>query len=80
MRVRTKLGSALFPLTMAFAAAGCEAGQESQLASQSEVEDSAGIVVVENRSPAPDSRLDWQVGPEPDISIGTVEGGDDFQL
>lgn len=78
MSARAKLGNALFPFTIVSATAGCEAAPQSQLASQRQVEDSAGIVVVENRSPAPDSRLEWQVGL--DISIGTVEGGDDFQL
>ena len=46
----------------------------------SQTRDSAGILIVENTRPAPGSRLGWEIGPEPLVSIGTVEASDDFQL
>jgi len=44
------------------------------------VRDSAGISIVENPRPSPDSRLGWTVGTEPLVSIGTAEATLDFQL
>lgn len=44
------------------------------------VRDSAGISIVENPRPAPESRLGWTVGTEPLVSIGTTEATADFQL
>ena len=44
------------------------------------VEDSAGVVIVENEAPAPGSRLGWQVGPPPPFSIGIREGDERYQL
>ena len=45
-----------------------------------EVHDSAGIPIVENRAPAPGSRLGWVVGDEPVVSIGTRDASDAFQF
>ena len=75
----------ILPLTLALAAAGCEAAPSSETppdadAPGTRTRDSAGILIVENPRPSDDSRLGWQVSPEPVISIGTVEGGEDFQL
>ena len=39
------------------------------------IEDSAGITIVENARPAPDSRLPWEFGAQPSLSIGSVESG-----
>ena len=39
------------------------------------VEDSAGITIVENARPAPDSRLPWELGAQPSLSIGSVDSG-----
>ena len=39
------------------------------------VEDSAGITIVENEPPPPDSRLPWQFGTQPSLSIGSVDSG-----
>ncbi len=46
----------------------------------SEVHDSAGIPIVENRAPAPGSRLGWMIGDEPVVSIGTRDASDAFQF
>ena len=40
----------------------------------SETHDSAGILIVENARPADTAMLDWQIGPEPVVTIGVVEG------
>ena len=42
--------------------------------------DSAGIRIVENPLPPADSRLDWQIGPEPTLSIGELEGEEPYLL
>ncbi len=47
---------------------------------RSEVRDSAGVAIVENTRPAPDSRLGWRVGEVPAVSIGTGEGDEGEML
>ena len=44
------------------------------------IRDSAGIRIVENPLPPEDSRLDWQIGPEPTLSIGELEGEKPYLL
>ena len=44
----------------------------------SEARDSAGIRVIENARPEEGSRLDWVIGPEPDVSIGDMDGEDPY--
>ena len=44
----------------------------------SEARDSAGIRVIENARPQEGSRLDWVIGPEPDVSIGDMDGEDPY--
>ena len=44
------------------------------------VRDSAGVSIVENVAPAPDSRLPWVFGTEPTLSIGAVDSGEADQL
>ena len=44
------------------------------------VEDSAGVTIVTNDPPAPDSRLPWQFGTQPSLSIGSVDSGEADQL
>ena len=80
MSIRSPNSLTALPFALAFAATGCEAPQAPEIASGAPIEDSAGIVIVNNPRPAPGSRLGWQVGPEPIVSIGTVEATDDFQL
>ena len=80
MTNRINLGTPLLSATILLAGTGCEAAPDHELASQSQVEDSAGIIIVDNPRPAADSRLGWRVSPQPAVSIGTVEGAEDFQL
>ena len=44
------------------------------------VEDSAGVTIVTNDPPAPDSRLPWQFGAQPSLSIGSVDSGEAYEL
>ena len=44
------------------------------------VEDSAGVTIVSNDRPPPDSRLPWTFGAQPSLSIGAVEGDETDQL
>ena len=44
------------------------------------VRDSAGVSIVENAAPAPDSRLPWEFGTQPSLSIGAVDSGEADQL
>ena len=80
MSRRPPTGPTVLSFTLVMSATGCEAPPDAGVASGAQIEDSAGIVIVSNPRPAPDSRLGWQVGSEPVVSIGTVEGGEDFQL
>ena len=74
-----------FTVVLALMATSCEDASDSgarpgEEAAEPQIRDSAGIRIVENVRPADGSRLGWRISPEPVISIGTVEGGEDFQL
>ena len=64
--------------------AGCDRPDNSPPEVQepvgAEVYDSAGIPIVENRAPAPGSRLRWVTGDEPVVTIGTRDASDAFQF
>ena len=63
-------------LALALFTIGCEGRSDtSETGLRSVVEDSAGITIVENARPAPDSRLPWVLGAQPSLSIGSVAGG-----
>ncbi|MDE2653066.1 MAG: hypothetical protein OXI71_04540 [Gemmatimonadota bacterium] len=47
---------------------------------QTTFRDSAGIRIVENTRPPEDSRLDWRIGAEPLVSIGSTMGDEDPYL
>ena len=68
------------PIALALATTGCEATPEPPPAPQLQAEDSAGIRIVQNARPADGSRLGWKVSAEPAVSIGSVQGGEEFQL
>ena len=44
------------------------------------VKDSAGVTIVTNDAPAPDSRLPWHFSEHPALSIGSVDSGEADQL
>ena len=44
------------------------------------VQDSAGVTIVTNEPPSPDSRLPWQFGTQPSLSIGSVTSGEADEL
>ena len=64
----------------ALAAVACAGDHETDTATgiHTQLRDSAGIRIVENASPPEGSRLDWQLGPEPLVSIGKVDGEDPY--
>lgn len=61
-------------------AVGCREDPQGSTGLWSETTDSAGIQIVENARPPDDSRLGWRIGPEPNVSIGEVEGEDPYML
>ncbi len=65
---------------LALALAACSDGSEPTQALRSEVRDSAGVRIVENQAPMPDSRLTWEISTEPTLSIGTLDGEEAYQL
>ena len=68
-------GLAVFPPAIILAlAAACDSEGDTAQTLRSEVRDSAGVTIVENARPAPGSRLVWQIGETPAVSIGTEEG------
>ena len=73
--MRTSAVLTLLMLTLA-------CGQDPQTSGGpvSEARDSAGIMIVENPSPPEGSRLGWRIGPEPDVSIGVLEGEEPYML
>lgn len=62
-------------------AAACESSEETiPYGLRAVVEDSAGVAVVNNERPPPGSRLPWEIGAQPSLSIGSVDGGGADQL
>jgi hypothetical protein len=55
-------------------------GEDAGTGLDAAVRDSAGVSIVENPAPAPDSRLPWAFGAEPTLSIGAVDSGEADQL
>ena len=53
---------------------------DTRAAPQHQIRDSAGTRIIENRRPADGSRLGWEIGTQPTVSIGSVEGTEAFQL
>lgn len=72
-----RIGPAV-PVVLLFTA--CGTGSDSGPELRSEVRDSAGVTIVENARPATGSRLGWQVGEVPEVSIGSLEGDEVYQL
>ena len=71
------------PITLALSllTIGCQDGPETTgTGLDAVVHDSAGITIVENGQPAPDSRLPWQFGAQPSLSIGSVDSGEADEL
>ena len=61
--------------------AACESPEEATpYGLRVTVEDSAGVTIVTNDPPAPDSRLPWRFGAQPSLSIGSVDSGEADQL
>ena len=80
MSVGTTRHIALLAVLAAVTTNACEAPPAGEPAAPNQVDDSVGVIIVENARPASDSRLGWEVTKEPRLSIGTAEGTDDFQL
>lgn len=63
-------------LTLSLFAIACEdTAQTAESELHAVIEDSAGVTIVENARPAPDSRLPWEFGAQPSLSIGSVDSG-----
>ena len=73
-----KLASAL--LCLGTLSVACESTRDSSTQSLSTVRDSAGITIIENERPSPDSRLGWKVSATPTLSIGLVEGDPNYEF
>lgn len=70
----------VLPALALIALAACSDGPEPTQALRSEVRDSAGVRIVENQAPMPDSRLTWEISTQPTLSIGTLDGEEAHQL
>ena len=61
--------------------AACEGpGDDSPYGFGAVVEDSAGVIIVDNERPPPDSRLPWGIAGQPSLAIGSVNSGGADQL
>ena len=67
-------------LLLALAPVACLPDDPAVADSGITIRDSADIRIVENPLPPEGSRLDWQIGPEPTVSIGDVVGEDPYLL
>lgn len=68
------LGSAFVPYLLA----GCEGGEIGR--PTAEIQDSAGVRVVVNPPPSPDTDPVWTVAEEPEVEIGVLDGDPEYQL
>jgi len=75
--VRTLARAALYIVGTAIA---CTDDDEGTSVPASVVRDSAGVTIVENERPGPDTRLGWRVGTAPAITIGTAVGDPVYEL
>lgn len=78
--MRTKTGLIFVVVVTGGLMAGCADSNDARSAPQSVVRDSAGVTIVENDMPQPNSRLPWSISASPTVSIGTLEGEDAYQL
>ncbi|MXW18429.1 MAG: hypothetical protein F4123_08315 [Gemmatimonadetes bacterium] len=83
MKIRTT-GAIAVIVTLAAAACQQDADRQERDAgagpTASQTRDSAGILITENARPVDGSRLGWQVGSEPTVSIGAFEGEEPYLL
>ena len=61
-------------------ATGCAGADEGRPGLQSVIRDSAGVTIVENERPAPETRLGWRIAETPTLSIGAFEGDPAYEL
>lgn len=82
MRQSTRDGCCTVGFTvLALAGTGCiEAGGGAGDGIPWTERDSAGVIIVENEPPAPESRLAWSIGAQPSVAIGSVDSGEADQL
>jgi hypothetical protein len=73
---RTSLGPCGLAL-LALAVAGCGGGAERSTLTMS---DSAGVTIVESHAPLWSPEEGWRLSEAPLVTIGTVEGADEYQL
>ncbi len=68
-------------LALTLCSVGCEdTSEDADSGPEVVVRDSAGVSIVENAAPVPDSRLPWEFGTQPSLSIGAVDSGEADQL
>ena len=65
---------------LAGTATACGDAEGGRSGLESVTRDSAGITIVENERPAPDTRLGWRIGEAPILSIGAFEGDPAYEL
>ena len=76
MRTMTLAGVCI----LAAAAAACGDAEEGRSGLESVIRDSAGVTIVENDKPAPETRLGWRIAEAPALSIGAFEGDPAYEL
>ncbi|WP_419943057.1 hypothetical protein [Candidatus Palauibacter sp.] len=76
MRTMTLTGVCI----LAAAAASCGDADEGRSGLESVIRDSAGVTIVENERPAPETRLGWRIAEAPTLSIGAFEGDPAYEL
>lgn len=59
---------------------GCGGEDDVRGVPSTAVRDSAGVQIIENAAPDPETRLGWRIGPEPLLSIGELSGDPQAEL
>ena len=70
----------LLSLFLLLAAACADTPDEPPPAYAGHLHDSADVLIAENPRPPAESRLGWEIGPEPAVTIGSAEGEGPYRL
>lgn len=80
MKPQVSTGFLALSILGTLGALACKQNVDAGVGLASETRDSAGIRIIENPRPDEGSRLAWQIGPEPTVSIGVLEGEEPYML
>lgn len=74
----TRTGPFLAATTLLLGTSACQQDQNAHTTPATQVRDSADVRIAENPRPPEGSRLGWEIGVEPTVTIGSADGSDPY--